>query len=211
MRDYPTEITKHAETAGSKVSTVALAGAIAAAIAEPTYAWGFVPKNVKRGDTVPAGLYYEIDAQSGKKTARLFAEIPTGNYAATMEAQTQWADAYIKLLVRELSGGDDATRRARKFVGDAKSNREKLKTAAKSRNATPRLKKALQLAKYQNNEHFKPPKIKDTDFYTKWRARFQKAIDTDNIDEIKAFVTLNGGKLQTEKTMVSAARRLLRS
>lgn len=211
MRDYPTEMTKHAETAGGNVSKVALAGVVAA-MAGPADAWGFAPKTVKRNDPVPAGLYSTIDTQSGKKTARLPEEIPTGNYAATMEAQTQWADAYIKLLVRELeTGGDDATRGARRYVGDAVSNLKKLKKAAKSPNATPRLRKALQLAKYQDNEHVKPPKIKETDFYTTWRAKLQQAIDTENGDEINAFVTANGGKHKTEKTEVSAARRLLRT
>ena len=196
-------------TAGGNASKMALACAVAT-MTEPADAWGFAPKIVKRKDTVPPGMWSTICTQTGKKTARIPDEIPTGKFEANKQAQTQWADAYIELLKRELkTGGDDVTREARRFVGDADSNLTKLK-AVKSTNRTPRLKKALQLAKYQDNEYAKPPKLKDTDFYITWRAMLQQAIDTENVDEMNKYVTENGGKLKKE-ALVSAAKRLLRN
>jgi hypothetical protein len=210
MRDYPKNMALmavHAETAGGNMGKMALAGAVAA-MAGPADAWGFAPRAIKSGKAAPAGLEYTIDTQSGTKTARLPAKIPVGKLAADRQAQDQWADAYIKLLTRELeTGGDDATRKARRFVGDANTNLDKLKAAEKSQNITPRTRKALQLANYQFNAHFMPPNIRNTNFYAAWRAALQEAIETRDSREINKFVTANGGKGKDE-TEVAAAKRI---
>lgn len=212
MRDYPKDMALHAETAGGTVGKMALLGA-AAAMAGPADGWGFAPVPIETGKAAPAGLEYVVDLQSGTKTARLPAKIPVGKFAADRQAQDQWADAYIKLLTRELekNGGDDATRKARRFVGDADSNLSKLKAVKKSRKITPRTRKALQLAKYQSNPHFMPPNIQGTNFYADWRAALEEAIDTSNGKEVNLFVTANGGKSKSEATqdVFFAAKRIL--